>query len=80
MRLKGRSEPDPLWVRGAQSSARLGCFSALRESDSQGWGITLDDVDEAINAIFNYDKVSASYVGPENDADVYAIIKGGKHD
>lgn len=42
--------------------------------------ITLDDVDEAINAIFNYDKVSASYVGPENDADVYAIIKGGKHD
>ena len=28
--LKGRSEPDPLWVRGAQKTARLGWSSAVR--------------------------------------------------
>ena len=35
--LKGRSEPDPLWARGAQKTASLGWSSAIRESDSQGW-------------------------------------------
>ena len=30
MSLKGGSEPDPLWVRGAQKTARLGWSSAVR--------------------------------------------------
>lgn len=42
--------------------------------------ITQDDVNEAISKIFDYDKVAASYVGPESDADVYEIIKGGKYE
>ena len=42
--------------------------------------LTLDDVNEAIKYIFNYEKVSASYVGPENDVDVFAIIKGESYE
>ena len=42
--------------------------------------ITLNDVNNAIEDIFNYEKVSASYVGPEEGADVFSVIKGGKNE
>lgn len=42
--------------------------------------ITLNDVNKAIEDIFNYEKVSASYVGPEEGADVFSVIKGGKNE
>ncbi len=42
--------------------------------------ITIDDVNKAIVDIFNYDNVAASYVGPEEGADVFSIIKGGKNE
>ncbi len=42
--------------------------------------ITLNDINKAIEDIFNYEKVSASYVGPEEGADVFSIIKGGKNE
>ena len=38
--------------------------------------ITKKDVDEAIKYIFNYENVSASYVGPETDINVFDLIKG----
>lgn len=40
--------------------------------------LTLDDVRQAIDYIFNYENVSASYVGPSVDADVFKLIKGEK--
>lgn len=42
--------------------------------------ITFNDVNKAIKDIFNYEKVSASYVGPEEGADVFSVIKGGKNE
>jgi predicted Zn-dependent peptidase len=42
--------------------------------------ITLNDVNKAIEDIFNYENVSASYVGPEEGADVFSVIKGGKNE
>ncbi|MBO7156388.1 MAG: insulinase family protein, partial [Clostridia bacterium] len=41
--------------------------------------ISKDKVDEVIAKIFNYDNVSASYVGPQPDCDVYSVIKGGNN-
>lgn len=38
--------------------------------------ITKDDVNRVVDYIFNYDKVSASYVGPSLDVDLLGIIKG----
>lgn len=38
--------------------------------------ITKEDVNDAINYIFNYENVSASYVGPETEVNVFDIIKG----
>jgi predicted Zn-dependent peptidase len=40
--------------------------------------LTLEDVRKAINYIFNYENVSASYVGPKIDVDVFKLIKGEK--
>ncbi len=42
--------------------------------------ITQQDVDTAIRDIFDFDKVSSSYVGPKTDADVFRIIKGGNYE
>ncbi len=42
--------------------------------------ITKKDVDNIIGCIFDYDKVSSSYVGPATDVDVFNIIKGGKYE
>lgn len=41
--------------------------------------IKIDEVNDTIKKIFNFDKVSASYVGPEEGADVFSVIKGGKN-
>ena len=38
--------------------------------------ITKEDVNDSINYIFNYENVSASYVGPETEVNVFDIIKG----
>lgn len=64
MRANGRNmimEGEPFDV-----SARLSTINS----------ITKKDVDEAIKYIFNYEKVSASYVGPETDINVFDLIKG----
>ena len=42
--------------------------------------LTLKDVRTAIDYIFNYENVSASYVGPETDVDVFKLIKGEKYE
>ena len=42
--------------------------------------ITKDDIDEAINAIFDFDKVSVSYVGKKIECDLLATIKGAKEE
>ena len=38
--------------------------------------ITKKDIDDAIKYIFNYDNVSAAYVGPETKVNVFDLIKG----
>ena len=38
--------------------------------------LTQRDIKEAIEFIFNYENVSASYVGPKTNVNVFGIIKG----
>lgn len=38
--------------------------------------ITLDDIKEVVSFIFDFNKVSASYVGKEPDCDILKLIKG----
>ena len=42
--------------------------------------ITKEDVEEAINFIFDFEKVSVSYVGKKIDCDLLATIKGTKEE
>lgn len=40
--------------------------------------LTVDEVEKAIKEVFDFNQMSAAYVGPKSDADIFRLMKEGK--